>query len=137
MRLIFNKPLISSRRPKGVIVSTRLGKIIARLDQVRVVYQLPEAGEAGSRIIGTGNLRIEKREDQLQCRVVGDVFRPNPFEFGFHSFWLTRRGMILLVVSLVVNQAEAPFYIKTKGNLDPALKTAARQWLRRQASAGS
>jgi hypothetical protein len=137
MRPIFDKPLISSRRPKGVTISTWLGKIVARLDQVSIVYQLPVSGEAGSCISGTGNLRIEKREDQLQCRVAGDVFRSNPFEFAFHSFWLTRRGMILLVVTLVVNQPEAAFYIKTKGNIDLALKTDARRWLRRQTSAGS
>ena len=103
MPRFFNKPLISLRRPKGVTISTRLGRIIARLDQVSVVYQLPVEGESGSYISGTGNMRVEKREDQLQCRVAGDVFRPNAFQSAFHSFGLTRRGMILLVASLVVD----------------------------------
>lgn len=31
----------------------------------------------------------------LHCRVHGDLFKPGPFEFVFHQFWLTRRGMLL------------------------------------------
>jgi hypothetical protein len=136
MRLILNKPLISSRRPNGVSISTRLGRIIAHLDQASVVYQLPVAGEAGSTVSGTGNLRTEKRGDQLHCRVAGDVFRSDPFAIAFHSFWLTRRGMILLVAGLAANQSEAAFYIRTKGSIDLALKADARRWLRQQIAAG-
>jgi len=134
MHQTFNKPLISPRRPKGVAMSTRLGRIITRLDQVSVSYQLPISGKFGTYISGTGKMRAEKREDQIQCRVEGDVFRPNPFEFAFHSFWLTRRGMILLVASLVVDQSEAPAYIKTSGGINRTLKTDARRWLQHRDS---
>ena len=34
-----------SRRPGGVVISVRLGKIIGRLDQVNVSYELPTSGD--------------------------------------------------------------------------------------------
>jgi hypothetical protein len=90
-------PLIASRPPKGLRLGTRLAKVIARLDGTRVRYHLPMA--VGGRVLaGGGRLQVERVNDTIGCRMLGDLFLPSSFEFCFHSFWLTRRGMIVLAL---------------------------------------
>lgn len=90
-------PLIDSRPPKGLRPGSRLARVIRGLDGARVAYRLiiPD----GEHILGgSGKLQVEPVDGLLGCRVLGEVFLPNRFEFCFHSFWLTRRGMIVLAL---------------------------------------
>ena len=133
MASFHTKLLISPLRPQGVPGATKLGRIIAKLDQAAIAYRLPVAGENGTYISGTGTMRVEKRDDRtIFARVSGDVFRPSSFEYSFHAFWLTRRGMILLVIGLITDQSEAAADIKLRGNPNRELKEAAKHWLRRR-----
>lgn len=40
----------------------------------------------------------------MRCRIIGEMFQPGPFEFVFHVFWLTRRGMIRTAFDLADNR---------------------------------
>jgi len=96
----FDKPLIAARRPAAVKAGTRLGRIIARLPTARVEFRYWHGREKQHELAGSGRLQVESREGGLHCRVLGDLFKRNPFEFVFHQFWLTRRGMIMVVLDL-------------------------------------
>jgi len=131
------KLLICPRRPEGLPVGTRLGRIIRRLDGVSVGYQLRFSAENNERLAGWGNLRVQTSEGLVWCRVAGEVFRPSEYEFGFHSFWLTRRGMILVVTGLLEERkpqerrAEETF-IQPVFHFDRALKARAALCLKRR-----
>ena len=133
--------LISAGRPEGIGAQTRLGRIIGRMDCVTVAYRLwIEAGESHG-LAGWGELRVESADGLLRCRVVGEVFRPSPVEYGFHSFWLTRRGMILGVANLLEErapQARSPqeTFIQPIQPFDRQLKAEAASWLKRAVGRG-
>lgn len=100
--------LIASRPPKGLRPGTRLARVIAGLDGVRVRYQVAMP-EGGRNLAGSGRLQLERVNDTTGCRVLGEVFLPSGFEFCFHSFWLTRRGMIVLALgTATMADADAP-----------------------------
>lgn len=69
---------------------------MANLDGVRIRYQtwLPEAQR---QLAGQGRLQVQMVGSTLCCKVMGDVFLRSGVEFCFHSFWLTRRSMVMLV----------------------------------------
>ena len=112
---------------------TRLGRIISRMDRVGVAYRLPFPSDNERLLAGRGTLHVDVEDHQVQSQVVGEVFRPSPFEFAFHSFWLTRRGMIMMVASLLDEKPSASSFISTTGQLDPALKAEAARWLQARA----
>jgi hypothetical protein len=121
--------LISARRVEGMAEGARLGRIFTRLDRAEVEYRLQIPGDIKRHLSGRGNLRVEIRNGQVWCRVAGGVFRPSPFEFSFHSFWLTRRGMILVVIGLLEKRPpDAPF-IRLTGYRARELKAQAARWL--------
>jgi hypothetical protein len=77
---------------------------------------------------------VDIESHQVRCHVVGEVFRPSPFEFAFHSFWLTRRGMIMIVASLLAEKPSPSSFISTTGQPAPDLKAEAARCLRAKAS---
>jgi hypothetical protein len=103
------------------------------MDRVGVVYSLPVPGDNERLLAGRGTLHVDIEHQQVQSQVVGEVFCPSPFEFAFHSFWLTRRGMIMIVASLLVKRPSTSSFISTTGQLDPALKAEAARWLQARA----
>ena len=129
--------LISDRRPTAVGERTRLGLIVGGLDSVAVAYRLRMDAGGGRELAGWGRLRVESNAGWLWCRVVGEVFRPSPVEYGFHSFWLTRRGMILVVANLLEDRAPPArppqeIFIQPVQPFDRILKAEAARWLRRR-----
>lgn len=130
------KLLICQRRSEGVAAGSRLGAIVRRLEGVSVAYQLWISAVGGRRLAGWGNLRVEASERLVFCRVAGEVFRPSEYEFVFHSFWLTRRGMIVVVAGLLEERppqertAEETF-IQPILPFNRDLRTAVAQWLKR------
>ena len=130
------KPFISQRQPEGLPAGTRLGKIIIRLNRVNVGYQLRTSSEGGRRLTGWGTLHVETANGLVWCRVAGEVFRPSEYEFAFHTFWLTRRGMILVVAGLLEErrpQERNPEenFIQPVALFDRDLKAQAAEWLKR------
>ena len=130
------KPLICARRPQGVNAGTRLAKIITLLDRIIVGYQMPIPPDGERAMAGWGRLRVEVSEGRVCCRVVGEVVRPNPFEYVFHSFWLTRRGMIYVIAGLLEQRSPESrlpeeVFIQPIGSFDRGLKGQAARWLRR------
>jgi hypothetical protein len=104
------------------------------MDRVGVVYSLPVPGDNERLLAGRGTLHVDVEDELVQSQVVGEVFRPSPFEFAFHSFWLTRRAMIMIVASLLQEKPSTSSFISTTGQLDPALKAEAARWLRSKAA---
>ena len=130
------KPLICQHRPEGSPAGGRLGRIIREMDRLRVGYQVWISEEDDQRLRGWGNLRVETAEGLVWCRVAGEVFRPNMFEFSCHSFWLTRRGMILAVAGLLEERTPqerlaAETFIQPAIRGDRKLMAQAAQWLGR------
>jgi len=130
------KPLICQSRSEGVAAGTRLGAIIRRMGGLSVGYQLWISAEANRRLAGWGNLRVEVLDGLVFCRVAGEVFRPSEYEFVFHSFWLTRRGMILVVAGLLEERAPqertaGETFIQPIIPFDRDLKIQAAKWLKR------
>ncbi|MCX6901611.1 MAG: hypothetical protein NT105_23270 [Verrucomicrobia bacterium] len=82
---------------------------------------------------------MEQADEHLFCRVAGEAFRPSPVEYSFHSFWQTRRGMILLVLNLLEERAAQErsaqeTFIQPTGELARQLKTEAADWFKRAES---
>jgi hypothetical protein len=131
------KPLISAHVPEGLAATTHLGKLIARMDGITVAYRLwiPPGGER--QLAGWGTLNLKSSEGRITCRVSGEVFRPSPFEFVFHNFWLTRRGMILVVTGLLEDRTpqsrdSLETFIQPVGPAVRDLRAEAKRWLRPQ-----
>jgi hypothetical protein len=88
-------------------------------------------------LVGWGKLAVESVAGMQWCRIVGEVFRPSPFEFQFHSFWLTRRGMILVIAGLLdlrdaQDRSAGEVYIQPAGLIDRDLKEQAVLWLEKR-----
>jgi hypothetical protein len=114
-----------------------LGRIIRRLDGVSVSYQLRFSAQRDRRLAGWGNLRVKMSDGLVWCRVAGEVFRPSDYEFAFHSFWLTRRGMIQVVAGLLEERKPQErcveeTFIQPVLISDRALKSQAAQCLKRR-----
>ena len=127
--------LISPQRPNELSSRTHLAKIIAKMDRVAVRYQLPIPADGHRLLAGWGRLHVESSERFLWCRVMGEMFRPSPFEFAFHSFWLTRRGMILAVAGVLADRpletrAADEIFIQPTGIPDRDLRAQAARWLK-------
>jgi hypothetical protein len=123
--------LITSRRDNGVAANTRFAKIIRQLDKHAVVYRLPFVFEGPRELAGRGVLHVESKGDQIRCRMAGEVLRPSPFEYVFHSFWLTRHGMFVLVNSILNDPGDGRQFMRAVGEVPHELKLEAAQWLRR------
>lgn len=102
------------------------------MDGAGVVYRLPVPSDNERLLAGHGTLHVEKKGHLVRSHVVGDVFRPSPFEFAFHWFWLTRRGMIMIVASLLAEEPSTSFLISTTSQPDRDLKAEAARWLRQK-----
>lgn len=89
--------LITCRPPDGLRPRTNLARVIAGLDGARVRYRVSVPGHE-KLLEGDGRFEVQMVNFTVCGRVLGDVFLPSAFEFGFHSFWLTRRGMTLLAL---------------------------------------
>ena len=87
--------LITSRPPDGLRPRTSLARVIAGLDGARVRYRVTVPGREKV-LEGGGRFEVQMVNFTVCGRVLGDVCLPSAFEFGFHSFWLTQRGMVLL-----------------------------------------
>ena len=128
------KSFITQQRPQGLDSRTRLGRIIKRLDGVTVSYCLRTPARVPHQLVGRGTLRIEADAQMVWCRVTGEIFYPNPFELAFHSFWLTRRGMILLVVCLLDEETPESqvreSFIQPLHFRDKEVQNQSRSWLR-------
>lgn len=74
---------------------------------MRVAYRYFHGKEPPRELASSGSLVIEFSEDKLRGRIHGDLFKPSPFEFCFHNFWLTRRGLIHAVFDLAENRPPA------------------------------
>lgn len=130
------KPLIVARRPRGVRAGTRLGRLIRGMDNVAVAYCVPAGTDGNRRLAGWGRLHVEVADGFLRCRVAGEVQRPSPFEFVLHSFWVTRRGMIVVAANLLEERApqsrpESETFIQPVPPFDRRLKIEANKWLRK------
>lgn len=131
------KHLIAERRPEGVAAKTRLGRIVGQLDTLSVKYDLNSPADAHHRLKGRGSIHVDAEDELVGCRISGEIFQPNPFEMAFHSFWLTRRGMILLVMGLLDEFREEKLmpnaaFIQTVHCRDREVIRQARQWLQRR-----
>lgn len=92
---------ISQRRPLGVPIYKRLGRIIQHLNGIPVLYDLSLPTDSHQRLRGRGLVNVDNKDDLVGCRITGEIFCPSPFEMSFHTFWLNRRGMILLTMGLL------------------------------------
>jgi hypothetical protein len=131
-----SKPLLAARRPAGIPDRSRLARIMAKLDGVRVRYRFWIGAGSRHELAGVGRLQVRPAAGQLWCRVAGELHRPSPVEYAFHSFWLTRRGQILLVASLLDHRAPPAraASIQPVAVHDRALQAAAAQWRQRTES---
>lgn len=132
------KLLISARRPAGIAVRTRLAQIVGKMDGVMVCYRFWIGTNPSHAVTGCGQLRVKSAEGLLWVRVAGEVSRVSGVEFVFHSFWLTRRGMILLVADLLEERTPPTrtvpeTFIQPVSAVDRKLKTEAARWLDRAA----
>ncbi len=130
------KPLISARRPAGIAVRTRLAQIVGKMDGVTVCYRFWIGANPRHEVTGYGQLRVKSGEGLLWVRVAGEVSRVSGVEFVFHSFWLTRRGMILLAASLLEERTPQTWtaqetFIQLVSAFDRKLKAEAVHWLDR------
>jgi hypothetical protein len=130
-------PLISERDPEGLAVTTHLGKLIARMEGVTVAYRLwiPPVGER--QLVGWGTLKVNSSEGRITCRISGEVSRPSPFEYVFHHFWLTRRGMFVVVAGLFETRPPqerdpSEAFIQPVGPSVRSLRSEAEHWLARR-----
>jgi hypothetical protein len=129
-----DKPFLTARRPPGIRAASRLGRIIVRLNGASAAYRFWIGAGSDHELSGSGRLHVETADGLVRCRLVGDVFRQSPVEFGFHCFWLTRRGMILLVAGWVQDRrpqtrAAGETYIQPVVCHDRAGKDEATRWL--------
>lgn len=99
-----DKPLINELRSAAVRSGSRPGQILAKLHAGRVAYRYWHGGDDRRELTGCGLFMVDISGAELRCRVLGDLFKPSPFEFGFHQFWLTRRGMLMAVFDLAENR---------------------------------
>jgi hypothetical protein len=130
------KALISARRPAGIAVRTRLAQIVGKMDGVMVRYRFWIGTNHHHEVTGCGQLRAQSAEGLLWIRVAGEVSRVSGVEFVFHSFWLTRRGMILLVANLLEERTPQTWvaqetFVHSVSAFDRKLKTEAARWLDR------
>ena len=123
--------LIAPRRPAGLKAATQFGRLIKRMDGLTVAYRIPIG--SGSALAGWGCLRVEATGEEIWCRLAGEVFRPNPYEFAFHSGWLTRRGLIMAVRNL--NEKRPPTarpptdaFIQPVGLIEREFRAEAERW---------
>ena len=135
-----DKPLITAVHPGVIRPGSRPGRILAGLHAARVVYHFRQDGERGRAIAGSGQFFVEITGGELRCRVLGDLFKPGPFEFVFHRFWLTRRGMILAALDLAGNRppsspANSGEFLHFTDINDPAIRREAAAW-RKQPKSG-
>jgi len=97
------KPLIAPKRPTPIRAATSLGQILVKLHGARVTYRYCLTESFAPYLVGSGHFAVEMSDGNLHCLVHGELFKPGPFEFEFHRFWLTRRGIILAVFDLAAN----------------------------------
>jgi len=100
MSVAREKPLICSGAASPIRASSRLARLMEKLHGQRAVYHLWHGAEPGRELMGCGSFSVEIADGLLRCRVFGELFKPGPFEFAFHVFWLTRRGMIRTALDL-------------------------------------
>lgn len=89
-----SKPLICARASVPIPAGARLAQLLAKLHGRRVAYRVSYGSEPLRELRGRGSFAVEIKDGSLRCRIFGEMFMPGPFEFAFHVFWLTRRGMI-------------------------------------------
>ena len=129
------KTLIAARKPEGIRQHSRLGKIVAKLDHCSVCYRVHSI--EGIQLAGWGQLRVEIADGLLWCRVAGEVQRPNAYEYVLPGFWLTHRGMLLMLLGLLESRgaeerlAAGETLLQPAGVADRQLKADAKRWLRR------
>jgi len=99
--------LITCRPPDGLRPRTNLARVIAGLDGARVRYRV--AMPAHEKMLeGDGRFEVQMVNFTVCGRVLGEVCLPSAFEFGFHSFWLTHRGMVLLACGTAMMAEREP-----------------------------
>jgi len=95
--------LIVGDRPPAIGVSAKMrgtAWIVRKLDGLGVAYRYRLGGKLNGEVEGRGTFIVETREGKLRCRIQGDLFKATDFAYAFHSFWLTRRGIISAVRDL-------------------------------------
>lgn len=98
------KPLIGTRAVMPILAGSKLGRLIAKLHGQQAAYHLWHGTEPRRELVGRGTFSVEIAEGGLRCRIFGEMFKPGPFEFTFHVFWLTRRGMLRTAFDLADNR---------------------------------
>lgn len=99
-----NKPLMCQIATSAIRAGTRLARLIARLNGQQIVYRVFYRMESRVELAGRGRFTAEVNGGWLQCRILGEMFKPGRFELPFHAFWLTRRDMVLLAFDHVDNR---------------------------------
>ena len=126
--------LISASPLRGLGLRTPLARVLSTMDGLRISYHVPlPSGER--RIEGTGTLKVQTIQYSLECRVQGDGFLRSAVEYCFHSFWLTRRGRVLLALGMA--DTEGPGGIPLTGHYIVPVDwpresvAAAREWMKK------
>jgi hypothetical protein len=126
--------LIDCRRPDGIGVASRLGRLIRRLDRATLAYRVQ--ANPSRMLCGWGHLAVQVAEDRIWCRVLGEVQRPNPYEFLLQSFWLTRRGIAVTLINALEgrNPGDRPAeeHFIQPVDLERPVKTEIRDWIERR-----
>ncbi len=79
--------------PPPPVTSWRMVSFVSCLDRTELVYRIT----AGPVLLeGRGMLWVIRASGGIQAKVISETARPNPFEFVFQRFWLTKRGMLVL-----------------------------------------
>ncbi len=130
------RALIAGCRPRPFALKTRTARLVARflgaLNGACVSYRYFHGGELRRELSGRGVFIVERHEDGLRCRIQGELHRPTPFEFCFHHFHLTGRGVLAAVFALADDRPR-----EQRGASEPFLhfETGADFRLRREAAA--
>jgi hypothetical protein len=133
------KPLIGSSTVPPIRAGTRLARLMEKLHGQRVSYRVWHGAGPRRELLGRGKFAVEIAGGWLRCRIFGEMFKPGPFEFAFHVFWLTRRGMIRAAFDLVENRPPerrnaAESFIDFGILRDESARVEARAFLRSLAS---
>jgi hypothetical protein len=104
------------------------------MDRVIVAYCVYIGTDGDHKLTGWGTLHVESDDGLVCCRVSGEVQRPSPFVLILHSFWLTRRGMIVLATNLLEERAPqtraaSESFIQPVPPFDRTAQLEAKKWL--------